>query len=68
MSIDRLLVFIVVGLTCLLIGGMGGLFLGATSEQESFIEALARGNFTTECRTQIEAALRGGGAPPTDAQ
>jgi len=68
MSIDSLLVFIVVGLTCLLIGGMGGLFLGATSEQESFLEALARGNFTTECKTQVEQALRGGGAPPTDAQ
>jgi hypothetical protein len=66
MSIDRLLVFIVVGLTCLLIGGMGGLFLGATSEQESFIEALARANFTPECKTQVEAALRGGGAPPTN--
>ena len=68
MSIDRLLVFIVVGLTCLLIGGMGGLFLGATSEQESFIEALARGNFTPECKTQIEAALRGGSTAPADAQ
>lgn len=66
MSIDRLLVFIVVGLTCLLIGGMAGLFLGATSEQESFIEALARSNFTPECKMQVEEALRGGGAPPTN--
>jgi hypothetical protein len=56
MSIDRLLAFIVVGLTALLVGGIGGLLLGATTEQASLVEALARGNLT-----QINEAL---GASP----
>jgi hypothetical protein len=63
MSIDRLLAFIVVGLTALLVGGIGGLLLGATSEQASLVEALARGNLTPDCREQINAAL---GAGPTE--
>jgi hypothetical protein len=58
MSIDRLLAFIVVGMTCLLIGGMGGLFLGASSEQASLIEALARGNLTPNCQKQVNEALQ----------
>jgi hypothetical protein len=61
MSIDRLLAFIVIGLTALLIGGIGGLLLGATTEQASLLEALARGNLTPDCREQINAAL--GAAP-----
>jgi len=59
MSIDRLLVFIVVGMTCLLIGGMGGLFLGATTEQAALVELLARANLTAECQKQINDAVNG---------
>jgi len=60
MNIDRLLAFIVVGLTALLIGGIGGLLLGASGEQASLIEALARGNLTPDCQEQINQALHGG--------
>ncbi|MEZ5828002.1 MAG: hypothetical protein R3D30_05085 [Hyphomicrobiales bacterium] len=63
MSIDRLLAFIVVGLTALLVGGIGGLLLGATTEQASLIEALAQGDLTPDCQEQINAALHGGEAP-----
>jgi hypothetical protein len=73
MSIDRLLAFIVVGLTALLIGGIGGLLLGATTEQAALVEILARANLTPECQAQIDRATQGiiedyeGGAP-ADAQ
>lgn len=63
MSIDRLLAFIVVGLTCLLIGGMGGLFLGATTEQTQLTEILGRANLTPDCKEQINEALGAGAAP-----
>ncbi len=62
MSIDRILAFVAVGMTALLIGGMGGLWLGARSEQNDFIGLLARGTFTNDCKQQITTALRGGGA------
>ena len=68
MSIDRLLAFIVVGLTCLLIGGIGGLFLGATTEQTAVSEILARANLTPDCREQVDETLRGAGAAPMEPQ
>ncbi len=61
MSIDRLLAFIAVGMTALLIGGMIGLWLGARSEQNEFIGLLARGKFTDDCKQQITRALEGPG-------
>jgi hypothetical protein len=66
MSFDRILAFIVVGLTALLIGGVGGLLLGARSEQNSFMSLLAHGTFTDDCKRQITKAMQGGeqdGAP-----
>jgi len=63
MSIDRLLAFIVVGLTCLLIGGMGGLFLGATTEHTALAEILGRANLTPDCKEQIKEAMAGETAP-----
>lgn len=59
MSIDRLLAFMVVGMTALLIGGMAGLWLGATTEQAAFVELLARADLTEDCRQQINAAVGG---------
>jgi hypothetical protein len=56
MSIDR-------GMTALLIGGIGGLLLGATTEHMTLAEVLGHANLTPDCRAQIEEALRGGGAP-----
>jgi hypothetical protein len=66
MSFDRILAFIVVGLTALLIGGVGGLLLGARSEQNSLMSLLAHGTFTDDCKQQITKAMQGGeqdGAP-----
>ena len=57
MSIDRLLAFIVVGLTGLLIGGIGGLLLGATTERMALAEILGRASLSDECRDQVNAAL-----------
>ena len=62
MSIDRLLAFIIVGLTALLIGGMAGLWLGATSEHDALAELLAHGDFSGACRAEIDTALSGGNA------
>ena len=59
MNIDRLLAFIVVGLTALLIGGMMGLWLGATTEQAALVEILTRANLTPECQEQINQAVQG---------
>jgi hypothetical protein len=65
MSFDRILAFIVVGLTCLLIGGVGGLLIGARSEQNGFMSMLAHGTFTDDCKQQIRNAMQGeqDGAP-----
>jgi hypothetical protein len=63
-TIDRILVFIVVGLTALLIGGMVGLWAGAKSEQNTFLAMLARGKFTDDCKEQITRAMQGGGEAP----
>jgi hypothetical protein len=65
MSFDRILAFIVVGLTALLIGGVGGHLLGARSEQNSFMSMLAHGTFTDDCKQQIRNAMQGeqDGAP-----
>jgi hypothetical protein len=60
MSLDRLLAFIVVGMTALLIGGMVGLWVGARSEQNTFLAMLARGKFTDDCKQQIRKAMQGG--------
>ena len=59
MSIDRLLVFIVVGLTALMVGGIGGLLLGAATEQKALVTILARANLSDDCKRQIDQALRG---------
>jgi hypothetical protein len=59
-SIDRLLAFIVVGLTALLIGGIGGLFMGATTEHTALAEILGTADLTADCRVQIEKAMAGG--------
>ncbi|MGH6735688.1 MAG: hypothetical protein ACRECX_06365 [Methyloceanibacter sp.] len=59
MSIDRVLAFIVVGLTALLIGGMGGLWLGATTEQHALVEILARADLSEDCKQQIDGAVQG---------
>jgi hypothetical protein len=59
MSIDRLLAFIVVGLTALLTGGMAGLWLGATTEQTALVEILTRAKLTPECEKQINDAVQG---------
>jgi uncharacterized membrane protein len=60
MTFDRLLAFIVVGMTALLIGGMVGLWVGARSEQNTFLSMLARGKFTDDCKQQIRQALQSG--------
>jgi hypothetical protein len=60
MTIDRLLAFIVVGLTALLIGGMVGLWVGARSEQNTFATMLAHGKFTDDCKQQISRAMQAG--------
>ena len=69
MSIDRLLAFIVVGLTALLVGGVGGLLLGAASEQKALVTFLANANLPDDCRKQIDQAIRGvtpeDGPPPS---
>jgi len=57
MSIDRLLAFIVVGLTALLIGGIGGLLIGATTERMALAEILGRADLTADCQDQVNAAL-----------
>lgn len=59
MTIDRLLAFIVVGLTALLIGGMAGLWLGALSEENTLVSMLARADLTADCREQIDTAMQG---------
>jgi hypothetical protein len=64
MSFDRILAFVVVGLTCLLIGGVGGLLFGAASEQGELTRILGRANLTPDCQKQIDAAFAGAGAPP----
>jgi hypothetical protein len=64
MSIDRLLAFIVVGLTALLIGGIGGLFMGATTEHTALAGILGRADLTADCRVQIEKAMAGGTESP----
>jgi len=60
MSFDRLLAFIAVGLTCLLIGGVAGLLFGAASEQGELIRILGRANLTADCQKQINEALGSG--------
>ena len=69
MSIDRLLAFIVVGLTSLLVGGIGGLLLGAAAEQTALVTFLASANLSDDCRKQIDKAIRGvtqeDGSPPS---
>jgi hypothetical protein len=64
MSFDRLLAFIAVGMTCLLIGGVGGLLFGAASEQGELIRSLDRANLTPDCKKQVNEALAGAGAQP----
>ncbi|MGH6866599.1 MAG: hypothetical protein ACREDO_10625 [Methyloceanibacter sp.] len=59
MNIDRLLAFLVVGLTALLIGGMVGLWLGATTEQNALVTLLARANLSEDCKQQIDRAVQG---------
>jgi uncharacterized membrane protein len=59
MSIDRLLAFIVVGLTCLLAGGVGGLLIGAHTEQNAIVTFLARANLSDDCKNQIDQAIHG---------
>ncbi|ODS01652.1 hypothetical protein AUC69_05115 [Methyloceanibacter superfactus] len=63
MNIDRLLAFIVVGMTALLIGGIGGLLIGATTEQAALAEILGTADLTADCRAQIEEAMAGGRRP-----
>lgn len=63
MTFDRVLAFVAVGLTCLLIGGVGGLLFGAASEQGELIRLLGRANLTPDCQKQINEALGGGGTP-----
>jgi uncharacterized membrane protein len=69
MSIDRLLAFIVVGLTALLVGGIGGLLLGAASEQKALVTFLAHANLSDDCKRQIDQAIHGvdqdEGGPPS---
>jgi len=60
MSIDRLLAFIVVGLSALLVGGIGGLLLGAASEQHALVTFLANANLSDDCKSQIDRAIHGG--------
>ena len=57
MSFDRLLAFIVVGMTCLLIGGVGGLMFGASSEYNALAQILGQANLTPDCQKQINEAL-----------
>ena len=59
MSIDRLLSYIVVGMTALLIGGIGGLLLGASTEQTALVTLLARANLSDDCKKQIDQAVHG---------
>jgi len=65
MSIDRLLAFIVVGLTAFLIGGIGGLFIGATTERTALSEILGRAKLTPDCIEQVNTAL---GAVPENTE
>jgi hypothetical protein len=63
MSFDRLLAFIVVGLTSLLIGGVAGLLFGAASEQGEITRILARAKLTPDCQKQVNEALAAAGTP-----
>jgi hypothetical protein len=63
MSFDRLLAFIVVGLTALLVGGVGGLLLGASSERKQISQILGHAKLTPQCQKQINEALGGAQEP-----
>jgi hypothetical protein len=64
MSFDRLLVFIAVGMTTLLIGGMGGLWIGARSEENDLLGLLAHGKFSDQCKQEVATALQAGSKTP----
>jgi hypothetical protein len=59
MTTDRILAFVVVGLSALLIGGLLGLWLGATTEQSALVTILGRANLIEDCRQQIDRAVQG---------
>jgi hypothetical protein len=59
MSIDKLLPFVVVGMTCLLVGGVVGLMYGASSEYNALAHMLGQANLSPDCQKQLNEALQG---------
>jgi len=53
------------GLTALLIRGMGGLWPGATTDHEALAEILARSDFSSQYRAELEQVLAGGNVHAT---
>jgi hypothetical protein len=58
MTIDKVLPFIVVGLTFLLVGTVAGVWLGSRIEQNAIVTIVTRAELTPECRAQLDSAVK----------
>ncbi len=58
MSIDRVLPYIVVGLTTLLLGVMLGVWAGSSIEQNAIVTIVTRAKLTPECRAALNEAVK----------
>lgn len=58
MSIDRVLPYVVVGLTTLLLGIMLGVWVGSSIEQNAIVTIVTRANLTPECRAALSETVK----------
>jgi hypothetical protein len=58
MAVVKVLGFIAAGLATFLVGGVLGVWVGSITEQDAIVTLVAQADLTTECRAQLESAIK----------